>query len=679
MKSSRRSRYGDSGMRFALLLLVALFWGGPALAAEQYVVGCDFCHTMPPGDTSAAPTRDPATGFFAGNHLTHATSVQASCEKCHGATSGVNHRDGSIQLVANINTSPATGTYGRGTSFPQSPTPTPDSCANVNCHFETATPNWGVAALGAATTTTCATCHPALPTTKAHTKHIEHYGNDLTACVKCHPDHTAAVPYYAHATEVGRAIAVSGISYTGSNDQYLPSQVATRVVGSCASVACHSPGQGETGGALIAGDYATPGWGTPASGACGTCHNATKATLTTGSHTLHFNASGAGNCADCHAGVVGDGTSYASAAHVNNLLDVGHGYTKGGTLGNGYGTCSTAQCHGPSSPTWGANTTNKDCTKCHGVPTLPGSYTVVQAAPGYNQAGKNTAGNTGTFTNSVSNDSKVGAHDSHLRGLKGYTTNLVVCTDCHALPANAVHADGATNFSWSDRASNTGSLSPQYLTGTCSANYCHGGTLQDGSDTSPSWTDSSYLTAYAKNATNCGRCHGAPPTAGTLADTHNGVTIASSCATCHNHEGQGAEHLDGTLQAAGTCDSCHGYDTVGGVWGSGTHKDDPVNEGWGAHARHIDHLKTVNAATLIAASDTYGGTSFNKVCGVCHTRVVGDHMAGGRGIDFGGDVTTYKYGSSNPVYNGTSGVSSASDPKTCSNVSCHFGDAPRWQ
>ena len=69
------------------------------------------------------------------------------------------------------------------------------------------------------------------------------------------------------------------------------------------------------------------------------------------------------------------------------------------------------------------------------------------------------------------------------------------------------------------------------------------------------------------------------------------------------------------------------------------------------------------------------------VCGACHTNTLGNHSTGdstaSRTIDFNG-VTTYKFGPNNPVYNGTYNSSSATSPKSCSNVSCHYFTTPNW-
>ena len=168
-----------------------------------------------------------------------------------------------------------------------------------------------------------------------------------------------------------------------------------------------------------------------------------------------------------------------------------------------------------------------------------------------------------------------------------------------------------------------------------------------------------------------------------------GITLGpGNCSACHNHDGYGdARHINGTLEATGgSCSACHSYDTVGGVWGSGSHKDGAVAEGWGAHAQHIDHLKTTLGVTLNPDTDTYGSPAFKQVCGACHSSLTADHSMSNlnaRNINFG-NTTTYNFGpAARPFYNGSSGVSSARvtnpKPKTCTNVSCHFQTTKLWQ
>src|SRR6266567_3653018 len=179
MKSCLRLGYGNFRVIAGIVSLgIALFYGGIAQAAPQYTLTCDFCHRMPPLDSA---TRDPNTGAFKGNHQTHARSTAASCTKCHGngvLTYQTGHESKAIQIAGNINsyipTSVTAGAYSR-TFFNQTSVPpaTLGSCANVSCHFEAPTDNWGVLPFSTYSTLgangiTCGKCHGAPPSDGSH-------------------------------------------------------------------------------------------------------------------------------------------------------------------------------------------------------------------------------------------------------------------------------------------------------------------------------------------------------------------------------------------------------------------------------------------------------------------------------------------------------------------------------
>jgi predicted CxxxxCH...CXXCH cytochrome family protein len=139
----------------------------------------------------------------------------------------------------------------------------------------------------------------------------------------------------------------------------------------------------------------------------------------------------------------------------------------------------------------------------------------------------------------------VGAHTHHL------DEHGVACESCHVVPdrVGGNHPDGrraevtfgglALAGSAEDRA-RTGP--PQYdpVTLTCSAVYCHGGTLDaGGTNTAPSWGQ--VLPA-------CGTCHSYPP------PSHvNYLNQGLTCSVCHAKSIEAddftlkATHLDGKL------------------------------------------------------------------------------------------------------------------------------------
>ena len=148
--------------------------------------------------------------------------------------------------------------------------------------------------------------------------------------------------------------------------------------------------------------------------------------------------------------------------------------------------------------------------------------------------------------------------------------------------------------------------------------------------------------------------------------------------------------MDGIRYAAGYCNSCHSYDNVGAAWGV----DKPTNYGGfnlaiGKHYQHITYIKArTGGLTLDPVADSltgYGAGKAAQICGVCHTNVNTNHMAGGRTINFGDNTNATVFGSNNQYLRfvlGTSGLyngsSSTSTNKTCSNLSCHYFTTPSW-
>ena len=571
--------------------------------------------------------------------------------------------------------------------------------------------NWGTAATG-----TCGVCHnkagDAGPVwTAPHSKHINSYSaNTNINCSSCH-NGTAASNTTLQATAAARNQHPNGNRDLAMNTFATGSVVAiTGAQGSqqCSNTYCHSNGQ------ALLGTHTAISWS--GNTTCASCHAATPAT---GAHAAHL-AVGTISCNNCHNATASNNTTISNVAnHVDKQVSINfsaassgatatyNGQTAGGgtvyqkPVGSAAGACNSTLCHGSNSQTW--TTTNvgiSTCVKCHGVSTATTAQyagNIDLAAPGYVSVsapvgtGVNTAGVTGTYTNGVSNDPKVGAHDTHLRGLGGYKPGGIACSDCHNVTAvgDAGHMNGSTTFSWSSLATNSGSLSPTYSAGGCATNYCHGGSFigvagVSGTDPTPTWTDGTYLAspASAMNSVDCNKCHLSPPTEA----AHPVVTFGpGACNTCHGHDGYGATHIDGTLQiSGGGCNSCHDYDVdaVTGDWG----KNPKAIEGWGAHAKHINHLKLMSGVTLSANGDNFNSVNFNAVCGVCHTRNGSNHAMGGspntRTISFGDGITVYAFSTSpstTPSYNGLTGTSSASTPKTCSNVSCHYQTTPVWQ
>jgi hypothetical protein len=156
---------------------------------------------------------------------------------------------------------------------------------------------------------------------------------------------------------------------------------------------------------------------------------------------------------------------------------------------------------------------------------------------------------------------------------------------------------------------------------------------------------------------------------------------SNDCVNCHQHN-------SGFSKAGATCDSCHGYPpSPGDATATPVRTDDGFGyqavEGKGAHVEHVNHLAALSGVTLDPNNDSFGDANVSKVCGVCHDMSGATHEMGGgatanRNINFNGSAA-FQFGPAAPAYNGVEDVSSATTPKTCSNISCHFQTTPWWE
>ena len=582
LMAGRRSR------KISVFLLVAsitvLFLAGLSDAAIQ----CYDCHgTHATGDyrPDDAAYRNISTGAFKGNHRTHMGSgaTPGTCEVCHGAgaASYTNaHRNGQVSIATNINSSPATGTYSRGTSFAQSATPTLGTCSTVNCHFEAATPTWGAdPAL-----TTCSTCHGAAPADGSHPapsgsgkKHGDYYGLTTSSCAKCHPDHTTEAKPFTHATSAGnRALVVAFTSapnsgfgrYTGNTNypNYLPSQSPPRN-GTCKNLYCHSPGNKASSFDL---PNNSASWG--GSLTCKGCHKADKVSgdvIISGSHRGHVDGMTLGytqiKCVKCHAATTNSSMTIVSTVnHVDKQVTVAFNNTSSATAGyyntqlakpaspstkapgSAVGQCTTVYCHSSGqgdggtwpptyqSPTWGTGSTGQ-CGTCHGIQTK-------HDASGFG-LGTATPLTTGSHTRHLTFDLGTGNVSAerkcaacHSYTLTGYAPNACSSTVCHNLMPSK-HANyeinvGIPDYYGATATYNAASLTPGTGYSTCSNVYCH----SDGKA-----TPTAYATPTWGNATSgaCGTCHGvtaAAPPASTPHAKHVGSAspYRFACAECHS-------------------------------------------------------------------------------------------------------------------------------------------------
>ena len=634
-----------------------------------------------------------------GSHIEHLTGPQVVCASCHNgavesSTFSSLHSNNLID-VYKTNVGDLGYPAGRALNSPYT------TCTTASCHIDPSntgaqktTPVWGDTSQPK-----CSYCHASRPATGSHTAH---FNAGFALCSKCH---VGAVEGVTLPTTHSNNLIDIGKASSGDLGYTSPKAIGS-AYSTCSTGSCHEDGRGNF--------VTSPTWGTP-NNDCSACH----ANLpSTGSHVQHVTGVGVA-CGQCHKGAA-QGTT-VPLLHMNDVVDVyrttpgdfGGGYPAAGkTKGSAFASCTTVNCHGRLSPVWGGNTSNFQCTKCHGMGVPLANYstaTFKQSAPGYGGVGIGVGRQAGTVISNVSDDPKVGAHDTHLRGLNNLG-KPAVCTDCHTptlIVFRTGHMDGSSVPVWSDLVKNketiSGSAVPYTFakgvlatlyngtTGACSATYCHGATLPGGSDTAPKWNDGTYLTGVRTH--DCAQCHGYPPVNSTK-QPHNPALDYMTCTSCHPHDGSRQStdpllgndyHMNGTLEAYKFCNTCHDYDTRGpggSIWG----KNQIGVEGIGAHAAHINYLKVrMNITKLDANVDTFGSANYNGVCGVCHTRDINNHNQGNRtnaqrSITFG-DISSVnrQFGPNLPKYNGTTYVSSSVSPKTCSNVDCHYQTSPVWQ
>ncbi|MCA9552844.1 MAG: hypothetical protein KC933_22610 [Myxococcales bacterium] len=144
----------------------------------------------------------------------------------------------------------------------------------------------------------------------------------------------------------------------------------------------------------------------------------------------------------------------------------------------------------------------------------------------------------------------VGAHASHMAPRVFYRSGE--CADCHLVPAavdDPGHVDPApADLTWGP-VPGAGGVAPSYVNGTCEV-YCHGVSLNGGTNVNPSWT------AAGQQTVVCGSCHGVPPP-----PPHPELQTLE-CGGCHPFSGlfpiDAARHVDGVLDVTLGCTACHG-------------------------------------------------------------------------------------------------------------------------
>jgi len=453
---------------------------------------CLVCHGNPPA--SAAHAR----------HLALA-GLGVGCDTCHqgaGIDGSSRHRDGTVEVVfaarfgGSWNGAGCSGVWCHGSGSPSWHQTGPLGCRECHDPAQPAAigPRSGKHAVHVALTgVTCATCHPAAPSTHFNGQ-LDNpspirpdggsYHDDTPtgfnpsgssgscsgmsspchglqarwtvgeACGACHgatrdaPPSSGSHVRHAAAGQLDFACTICHARYPADHiDGQVEVAIDATVVpgggqyagGRCADLYCHGGGPDP----LTGGTNTTPTWGQPATAVCGSCHGATASRPpSSGSHDAHASATGRGYpCTFCHPVYPRNHVDFHKDVVFSGVGLPGHGrYVSG--------TCADVYCHGggtdPLPPAGGANTTPRwgdptaaTCGACHGAPGGPTGYP------------------------------PTGQHPFHI------TIAGAICSDCHAAwPVG--HVDGVRTVVF-DPAFPDAGYTPEAVPneGTCSRVGCH--------------------------------------------------------------------------------------------------------------------------------------------------------------------------------------------------------------
>ncbi|WP_298268789.1 CxxxxCH/CxxCH domain-containing protein [Geobacter sp.] len=676
MRKAKKAGFnGCSVVMSALLLLVAcgaVLFAPVDAARAGNITSCSGCHGMPPAD---ATYRNVSTGQFVGSHNTHAWILNstANCGKCHKMPTTYNHRNGSIDFVANINNSRLTARYKNVTSFPQTATPVFDTCANVNCHFENTTPQRGNAPLSRAVADmpqTCDTCHnSSVGADNQHPKHTTYFGNSPTSCKKCHPDHSIKPDPFDHATSAGlRGIVFNFSAFpndggTGSysGDVSYPLYLYnTNRSGTCSGLYCHSPG---TKASNYDPPNRQPNWAIAFGTSCIGCHLGdaeSGSPMQTGSHAIHIGNGALTiiDCVKCHGATVTDSrTIKDKTMHLNKKVDISFDPSIGGTngqyggaatplakdVGTAYGRCTNLYCHSNgttatapynnySTPLWGATDFPTDCTGCHGNDATSARVLATNnhrkhIDAGYNPKVGTAFGCVECHARTVENNRTIINKTKHVNTFKDYSG------------LRAGHISG----------------------GTCNTVYCHSsGQRTPAFRTMVPWSDTA--TTF-----DCKGCHGAygtatlslTPPAGNFTSQFGEPNYNNYSSSDRNWYNSHNKHVS----AANDCRKCHFNTTQTGtalVAGTTLHVNtqknvsfDPAvagnnNPSYDDQSRRCSNVychSNGRTSGTVYVTPRWGGNSID--CNFCHPIA---SLSGAHAIHVGGMIPTfYNFTGNHPV------------------------------
>jgi len=310
-----------------------------------------------------------------------------------------------------------------------------------------------------------------------------------------------------------------------------------RESGTCNNVYCH-------GATLSGGSDKNPVWTQDAQLSCGSCHGFPPPpphTLTTDCSLCHSDTVKPDGSLDIEGGKHIDGVLEVTAFHPAGwFLPTNHGPA---LLGGGVAGC--ASCHGEDLL---GGTAGVSCEKCHpGFGTnctfCHGGIDNDTGAPPSDIVGNETTDFTG-----------VGAHTSHLLTASD-KHKIFGCSECHQVPADILapgHVDGGKAELTFGPLATAQDAQPVWdgEEATCSAVYCHGGTIGETQPLVPVWTQ-------GPSQAVCGTCHALPPP--TPHPANNDCSLCHGCVAVESDDGivpeNAALHINGkaNLQKPGNC------------------------------------------------------------------------------------------------------------------------------
>ena len=606
-----------------------------------------------------------------------------SCQQCHADLS-TTHKNAQFQdvvfgAIADTGTTATYAPSGNGT------------CATVYCHSNGNGGSYDAVSWGGARrsgATDCTLCHgntaAAMSTagnTATHNKHLNRYTNNCGIC------HQSTASDNATLVRGGSNSVVSDLHVNGSADVYFDSSfdlgsgtlgTPGAYDGSCSAVYCHSNGKG---------NYAAADWATPASGACGTCHQVNASgdsgTALGGSHPRHvFDADGPQlSCDSCH------GSNAASGTHT--------GHVDGGITLLGVSACNA--CHGiegtDPSPVWGDADTD-DCVTCHTGTALSSVNVAAPDKSNHLALGHGKTGLSGAPSCDGCHDAAAPGHfdgdllDTRLKDdPNGDTTDTPYTTDaslwCQECHAQQNHFD--------DTHEPAGTSSDGNACAICHDH--HGEGMGSNSDAmlviGSGFTDRSQASSYynGSNTGVCQVCHSPASLSHYNTAGNDGHNSGTACISCHSH---------GTVPSfKASCNGCHGDATTTQFWPDGDNETQipTANDQVGRHDAHMAVLaERVYGETATGAADNdilRNFTTLNPamssdqkqiaLCAYCHAATTND--------DDHGDVANLPVEVFSATVGGTANtqVSKAmwgaadaaplaaydAGADTCSNVDCH--------